>query len=116
MNEAGHRQRALDIEQSIGDLGDPSAKPYVCALAIEGYWGASFQWVVVGCMRKHNWHTDSHTGLVARLKSLGEPALAAHWGVMERLRASAWYTYQATPQTVSDARDGWQEVRAWALS
>ncbi len=76
MNEAGHQQRALDMEQSISDLGDPAAKPYVCAMAIEGYWGAAFHWIVVGCIRKHSWHTDSHSGLVARLKALGETTVA----------------------------------------
>ncbi|HLY30575.1 MAG TPA: hypothetical protein VKQ36_06080 [Ktedonobacterales bacterium] len=42
MNEAGHRQRALDIEQTIADLGDPAVKPHICAVLIESYWGASF--------------------------------------------------------------------------
>lgn len=116
MNEAGHQQRALDMEQSITDLGDPAAKPYVCAMAIEGYWGAAFHWIVVGCIRKHGWHTDSHAGLVAHLRALGESTVAAHWSTLERLRSSAWYTYQATPQAVSDALAEWREVRAWALS
>jgi|GEM_PF-1380543 predicted nucleotidyltransferase len=34
MNEAGHEQRAIDIERSIHDLGDPAVKPYNCAMLI----------------------------------------------------------------------------------
>jgi hypothetical protein len=116
MNETAHQQRALDLEQSIVDLGDPATKPYICALAIEGYWGAAFHWIVVGCIRKHQWHTDSHAGLVAHLKGLGETAVATHWTTLERLRSNGFYTYQATAQAVAAARQEWQEVRTWALS
>ena len=88
MNEAGHRQRALDIEQTITDLGDPTAKPYICAVLIESYWGAAFHWLIVGCMRKHNWHTDSHPGLVRKLTDLGETTMAQEWTTLERLRTN----------------------------
>ncbi len=37
-----HRQAALDIEQSIADMGDPAAKPYLSRSAIELYWAAAF--------------------------------------------------------------------------
>lgn len=67
-------------------------------------------------MRNHTWHTDSHSGLVAHLRTLGEAQIATEWNALERLRASAWYTYQATPQAVTDAQNRWREVRTWALS
>lgn len=111
MNEAGHRQRALDVERSIQDLGDPVVKPYITAMAIEGYWGASFHWFVVGCVRKHAWHTDNHQGLVKNLKTLGEVSIAAHWTTLERLRTAGWYTYQADPTHVSEAQSAWQAIQ-----
>lgn len=116
MNEAGHQQRALDVERSLQDLGDPVTKPYISAMAIEGYWGAAFHWIVVGGMRKHSWHTDSHQGLVKQLKALGEAGIAAHWGKLELLRTGGWYTYQASPTQVSEAQTAWQAIRAWATT
>jgi len=60
MNKAGHRERALDTGQALRGLGDPTTKPYICALAVEAYWGAAFHWLVAGCMRKLGLHTDNH--------------------------------------------------------
>jgi hypothetical protein len=116
MNEAGHQQRAQDIERSVQDLGDPAAKPYICAMALEGYWGAAFHWIVAGCMRKHNWHTDSHQGLVRKLTGLGEASIATHWATLERLWTSGWYTYQATSIQVAEAQNAWHEIRTWATT
>jgi hypothetical protein len=116
MNEAGHQQRALDTEKAAADLGDPAAKPYICALAVEAYWGASFHWLVVGCMRKHGGHTDSHLGLVRNLTRLGEAAIAQTWATVERLRNNAWYSYKSTPTEVTEAAALWRQIRAWATS
>ena len=69
-----------------------------------------------GCMRKHNWHTDSHQGLVRKLTSLGEASIATHWATLERLRTSGWYTYQATSIQVAEARNAWQVIRTWATT
>jgi hypothetical protein len=114
--EAGHQQRALDVERTLQDLGDPIIKPYISAMAIEGYWGASFHWIVVGCMRKHAWHTDNDQGLARKLTNLGEVGISAHWGKLEQLRTGGWYTYQADPSRVSEAETAWQAIRAWATA
>jgi len=117
MNEAGHEQRALDVERSIVDLGDPSTKPYICSLVIEGYWGAAFHWIVVGCIRKHQWYTDSYLGLAKKLKGLGAADIAILWSTLEGLRTNGWYTYQATPTQVTQvtqAQQAWQAIRDWA--
>ena len=116
MNEASHEQRALDVERSIFDLGDPSAKPYICALVIEGYWGAAFHWIVVGYIRKYQWRTDSHLGLAKKLNSLGAADIAILWSTLEGLRANGWYTYQATPTQVAQAQQAWQAIRDWATT
>jgi len=116
MNEAGHQQRALDIEGAIQILGDPAAKPSICPVLIESYWGAAFHWIVVGCMRKHAWHTDSHGGLSKRLTQLGEPTVAAAWDRLETLRTGGWYTYQAGVNQVAEAKQRWQEIRIWATT
>jgi len=116
MNEAGHRQRALDNEQAVADLGDPATKSYICALAIEAYWGAAFHWIVVGCMRKHAWHMDSHLGLFRRLNGLGELTIATAWNDLEQIRNNGWYSYSATPAQVAEAQVKWQDIRARALS
>jgi hypothetical protein len=116
MNEAGHRQRAVDTEQALRDLGDPTTRPYISALAVEANWGAAFHWLVVGCMRKHGWHTDKHQGLVRGLTNLGEATTAQDWATLERLRVAAWYGYQATPAQVAEAEARWQQIRAWATS
>jgi len=116
MHEAGHQQRALDIERAIDDLGDPVAKPYICPVSIESYWGAAFHWIVVGCIRKHAWHTDSHAGLVKRLKQLNEAQIAAHWETLERLRTGGWYTYQAGVPEVAEAEQCWKSIQIWATT
>ncbi|HLY32747.1 MAG TPA: hypothetical protein VKQ36_17115 [Ktedonobacterales bacterium] len=116
MNEAGHQQRALNIERSLQDLGDPVTHPHNHSVLIECYWGAAFHWIVVGCMRKHQWHTDSHAGLVGRLKQLGEAQVAADWGQLETLRTGGWYTYQDSLADVQAAEQCWQRIRSWATS
>src|SRR5579875_834835 len=88
MNEAGHRQCARDIEQATADLGDPAVRPHICAVLIESFQGASFHWIIVGGMGKHTWHTDSHPGLARHLTTLGEPAIATEWTMLERLRTN----------------------------
>ena len=60
-----HRQAALDIERAIGDLGDPTARPYLSRSLIEVYCGAAFQWIAYGCQRKHSKHKENHTKLVS---------------------------------------------------
>lgn len=115
MNEVGHRQRALDIEQSVADLGDPTAKPYICALAIAGYWSASFHWIIVGCMRKYNWHTDMEAELVHRLHALDEPQIASDWSVLDLCQMNAWSASQVTPVEVMYAKNRWQRIRDWAI-
>ncbi|MEO7002765.1 MAG: hypothetical protein ABI274_13360 [Ktedonobacterales bacterium] len=115
MNEACHRQRALDIEQSVADLGNPSATPHICALAIEGYWGASFRWIVVGCIRKHTWHTVMEAELVHRLHALDEPQVASDWSVLELCQMNARSASQVTPVDVMYAKKRWQRIRHWAI-
>ena len=116
MNEAGHQQRAFDIERAIGDLGDPAAKQYICPVLIESFWGAAFHWIVVGCIRKHAWHTDSHAGLVKRLKQLNEDQVAVDWDKLETLRTGGWYTYQAGTAEVVEAELCCRNIRTWAMS
>ena len=44
MKAEGHRQAAEQIEKGIAKL-QPDTDPEVGRLAIEGAWGASFQWI-----------------------------------------------------------------------
>jgi len=116
MNEAGHRQRALDVEHVIADLGDPAAKPYICAVLIESYWGAALHWLVVGCMIKHNWHTDSPPASCASWPRWAETTVATHWATLERLRTNGWYSYQANVAEVAQAQVAWRAICVWATT
>src|SRR5689334_12753666 len=85
-----HRQAALDIERA-GDLGDPTARPYLSRSLIEVYWGAAFQWIAYGwiaygCQRKHSKHKENHTKLVSYLRGLGETTASDLWDALEKRR------------------------------
>lgn len=111
-----HRQAALDIERAIGDLGDPTARPYLSRSLIELYWGAAFQWIAYGCERKHGKHKENHTKLVSYLRGLGETSVSDYWDALEKRRAGGFYGTHAAPDDVRDAEQFWREIRTWALS
>lgn len=62
-----HREKALRIEQSIADFGDPALKPYIAEALIELSWAAAFQWIAAGSQQKHGKHKENHTHLVSCL-------------------------------------------------
>lgn len=71
-----HRQAAVDIEQAIARLGDPSADPFLGRSLIELYWGAAFHWIAYGAQLKHGKHKENHTKLGQFLRDVGEPDVA----------------------------------------
>lgn len=60
-----HHAKALRIEQSMTDLGDPTIKPHILEALIELSWAAAFQWIAVGCQQKHGKHKENHSHLVS---------------------------------------------------
>jgi hypothetical protein len=116
MRVDGHEDHALQLEQAIAVLGDPSAAPYVSISLIENYWAAAFHWIAFGCQRKHGKHKENHIQLGRYLRDLGEPAIGSAWDRLENKRQGAMYSYRAAPADVSDARDDWEEIRQWARS
>ena len=112
-----HRARALAHEQTIADLGDPVAKPYIRPTVIEDYWGPAFHWIAYACTQKHGAHRDQHQGLVSFLRDTAhEPTIADRWRAIEDVRNAGWYGNEPLPEAVERARDPWQEIRTWALS
>jgi hypothetical protein len=82
-----HRAPALANEQTIADLGDWVAKPYVRPTVIEDYWGAAFHWIAYACQTKHSKHKDKHQGLAPFLRNdLHEPTVADRWQALEDVR------------------------------
>jgi len=81
-----HRQAALDIEQSIADMGDPVVRPYLARSVIELYWLAAFHWIAYGCQTKHGKHKENHTKLAQFLRDVGEPVIGGYWNTLENRR------------------------------
>ena len=71
-----HRQAAIDIEQTITDLGDPASKPHISRLLIEAYWGSAFHWIAFACQQKHGKHKENHTQLARFLRDMSELEVA----------------------------------------
>ena len=111
-----HRQAALDIEQTIDDLGDPTARPYLGRGVIELYWGAAFHWIAYGCQQKHGKHKENHTKLGKFLRDQGEHERADQWDALDQRRGGGWYGHHALVADVMEARMRWQEIRTWALT
>jgi hypothetical protein len=112
----GHREKALRLDQSIADLGDPTAKPHIVEALIELSWSAAFQWIAVGCQQKHGKHKENHTHLVSYLNDMGEPQISQAWDALEKVRAGGFYGSHATLENAARARQLLHEVRTWALS
>lgn len=111
-----HRQAALDLEQSIADMGDPAVKPYLARAAIELYWAAAFHWIAYGCQTKHGKHKENHTKLGRYLRDLGEPGIGGLWDALEVRRQGGLYGHQASLTEVDEVRSLWQDIRTWAIS
>ncbi len=111
-----HRQAALDLEQSISDMGDPAAKPYLTRAAIELYWAAAFHWIAYGCQTKHGKHKENHTKLGRYLRDVGEPGVGGLWDTLETRRQGGLYGHQTAPPNVDEARSLYQDIRTWATS
>jgi hypothetical protein len=81
MKAEGHRQAAEKIEKGIVKL-QPETDPEIARMAIEGAWGASFQWIAFGCETKYQQHQNNHTRLGHFLRTLREGTVALWWEVL----------------------------------
>ena len=111
-----HRQAALDLEQTIAALGDPSTQPFISRLLIEAYWGASFHWIAVGCQERHGKHKENHTQLAKFLRDMGEQSIAATWDRLDERRRAAWYGHQSAPTDIMAAEQWWQTIKGWVTT
>lgn len=111
-----HHQAALDMEQSITELGDPAAKPWNTRAIIELYWAAAFHWIAYGCQVKHGKHKENHTKLAQYLNDLGESTIGRSWEAIENGRRGGLYGHHTTLTDVVSAQRHWQDIRAWATS
>jgi hypothetical protein len=116
MRTDAHQERALQLEHTIGAVGDPNADPDHAPGLIELYWGAAFHWIALGCQQKHGKHKENHAQLGRYLRDLGESAIGDEWDRLELKRQGAMYAYTANPEQASNAHDDCQEIRAWALT
>ncbi len=113
MKAEGHRQAAEQIEKGIAKL-QPDTDPEVGRLAIEGAWGASFQWIAFGCETKYQQHQNNHTRLGRFLRTLGEETTALWWVRIDALRQKTWYGGVPDLADVQDALALLQNIRLWA--
>ncbi len=111
-----HQQAALDLEQSIADMGDPAAKPYLARAVIELYWASAFHWIAYGCQTKHGKHKENHTKLGRYLRDISEPTVADWWDRLEEKRRGGLYGHQTTPADVQTAQQYWQDIKSWATT
>jgi hypothetical protein len=115
MKADGHRQAAEQIEAGIVKL-QPERDPAVARLAIEGAWGASFQWIALGCETKYQQHQNNHTRLGRFLRTLGEPTVALWWERLDTQRQGGWYGGEPSSEDVPIALTLLQNIRSWATS
>jgi hypothetical protein len=113
MKAEGHRQAAEQIEKGIAKL-QPDTDPDMARLAIEGAWGASFQWIAFGCETKYQQHQNNHTRLGRFLRTLGEETVALWWEGVDACRQGGWYGGGPDPADLHDALEFLQNIRAWA--
>ena len=113
MKAEGHRQAAEQIEKGIAKL-QPDTDPEVARLAIEGAWGASFQWIAFGCETKYQQHQNNHTHLGRFLRTLGEETVALWWERVDTRRQRSWYGGVPDLADVQDALALLQNIRLWA--
>ncbi len=113
MKAEGHRQAAEQIEKGIAKL-QPDTDPEVGRLAIEGAWGASFQWIAFGCETKYQQHQNNHTRLGHFLRTLGEGTVALWWERVDARRVKSWYGGVPDLAAVQDALADLQNIRSWA--
>ena len=113
MKAEGHRQAAEQLEKGIAKL-QPDTDPEVARLAIEGAWGASFQWIAFGCETKYQQHQNNHTRLGHFLRILGEGTVALWWERVDARRQGGWYGGVPDPEDVQDALALLQNIHFWA--
>ena len=113
MKAEGHRQAAEKIEKGIIKLR-PETDPEIARMAIEGAWGASFQWIAFGCETKYQQHQNNHTRLGHFLRTLGEGTVALWWESIDAQRQKAWYGQEPDPADVQEALADLQNIRLWA--
>lgn len=116
MKRDAHQTAAQELEQSIGDLGDPITQPYNRRALIELSWGAAFEWLAYGADRKHSKHKDKHEGLARFLRDVGEGEMADRWTALEGIRQGGFYGHQTDEGHVRGALALLQEIRQWAVS
>jgi hypothetical protein len=116
VRDDAHRQAALDIEQTIDDLGDPAVKPYIGRSVIEDYRGAALHWIAYGCQRKHGKHKENHTHLGRFLRDPGESTVVDWWDRLDERRRSGWYGHQTTVGDVQTIQGYWRNIRTWATN
>jgi len=113
MKAEGHRQAAEQIEKGIAKL-QPEVDPEMARLAIEGAWGASFQWIAFGCETKYQRHQNNHTRLGRFLRDLGEETVAVWWKDIDEYRQGGWYGGEPDPADAQEVLALLQNIRAWA--
>ena len=113
MKAEGHRLAAEQIEKGLAKL-QPDIDPEMARLAIEGAWGASFQWIAFGCETKYHQHQNNHTRLGHFLRTLGEGTVALWWERIDTRRQKGWYGSEPDPAEAQDALALLQNIRLWA--
>ncbi len=109
-----HRKAAESIEQGILKL-QPDTDPTIGRLAIEGAWGASFQWIAFGCETKYQKHLNNHKRLGHYLRDLGEDTVASWWERVDARRQGSWYGGEPEPVDVQNALALLEQIRLWAI-
>jgi hypothetical protein len=86
MNAEGHLQRAISLEETISYLlSAPQPEQHVASI-VEDMYGAAQQYIAYALEIRHSDHSDTHAGLVRRLRQYGYVEVAQTFLDLERLR------------------------------
>ncbi len=114
MNADGHLQRARELEETIAYLLAALQPERHVASIVENIYGAAQQYIAYALEIRHGEHSDTHAGLVRRLRNYGYPDIAQLFLEIEGLRMGRWYGKQGDGETIAKCQQLLSSIRDWA--
>lgn len=115
MNANGHFQRAKDLEETIAFLmSAPQPEQHVASI-VEAIYGAAQHYIAYALQTRHEEHSDTHAGIVRRLRNYGYPETAQIFLEIEGLRMGRWYGKQGDGEAITKCQQLLSRIRDWAI-
>jgi len=114
VNADGHFQRAKDLEETIAYLmSAPHPEQHVASI-VETIYGAAQHYIAYALQTRHGEHSDTHAGIVRRLRKYSYPEIAQIFLEIEGLRMGRWYGKQGDGETIAKCQQLLSRICDWA--